>query len=147
MHMDIGPHLADDVLERYFLHRLPEAELASAEEHLLVCPTCQTRAEETEEFLLVTQAALRDTGKKPVGRALHAAFSGILHSWLSVPVFAAVVATIAAAIFLPVHDNPANLPPSEVRLSAMRGPDSPAHVRAGGELILDLDATGLRGEG
>jgi hypothetical protein len=148
MHINIGPHVADDVLESYLLQRLPEAELAAVEEHLLVCEKCQLQAEETEEFIRVTRAALQSAGRKPARSARHASAAGFLHSWLSVPVFAAVIATVAAAVFLPVHRPTAALPPSHVNLSAMRGPETmPAHVPAGSRLILDLDTAGLPNEG
>ena len=145
--MDIGPHVADDVLEKYLLERLPEVELASVEEHLLVCPKCQTQAEETEEFILATQAALREAQRKPVGRALHAA-SGILHTWFAVPAFGALIAAVAAAVFLPGHTAGTNTPASEVHLYAMRGPETTAvHLPNGSGLILDMDATGLPVDG
>ena len=144
MHMNIGPHVADDVLENYLLARLPEAELAAVEEHLLVCQKCQVQAEEIEEFILATQAALQAGGRKPAGRALRATSAGFLHSWLSVPVFAPIVVAVGAAIFIPVHRPSAVLPPSYVSLNAMRGSETmPAHARAGGGLVLDLDITGL----
>ena len=147
MHMDIGPHVADDVLEKYLLHRLPEAELASVEEHLLVCPQCQTQAEEMEEFILATQAALREDRKKPAGRALHAA-SGVLHSWLAIPVFGALIAAVTAAVFLPGRTAGTNSTPTEARLYAMRGPETTSiHLTDGRGLVLDVDATGLPRDG
>jgi len=147
MHMNIGPHVADDVLEKYLLERLPEAQLASVEEHLLVCRRCQVDARETEEFILATRAALEAEKRKPAGRALRVTSAGFLHSWLSVPVLATVVAAVTAAIFIPAHRNPA-LPPSQVSLFAMRGLETrPVHVRAGGGLIMNLDATGLPVDG
>jgi len=143
MHMNIGPHVADDVLEKYLLQRLPEAELAPVEEHLLVCRMCQVQAEETEEFIFVTRAALRASQSKPAGRALSTASVGFLHAWVSVPVFAAVVAAVAMAFFPPAHHPVTSRSPVHVRLNAMRGPETIPHVRAGGGLILDLDITGL----
>lgn len=144
MHMNIGPHVADDVLENYLLHRLPEAEMAPLEEHLLVCRRCQAQAQETEEFILATQAALQAGERKPARRALHATSGGFPHSWVGVPVVTMIVAAVAAAIFIPLHRSGNNLPPAYVSLKAMRGPETmPAHVRAGAELILFLDTTGL----
>jgi hypothetical protein len=148
MHLNIGPHVPDDVLEKYLLRRLPEAELAPVEEHLLVCSKCQVQAEETQEFILVTQAALQAGRRKSAARALHATSAGILNSWLTVPVFAGVIAAVTAAVFLPLHHAGTVPPASHVTLSAMRGPETtPAHVHAGSALTLDLDATGLPAEG
>lgn len=142
MHMDIGPHVADDVLEQYLLKRLAEEELASVEEHLLVCMDCQVQAEQTEEFILVTKAAIRSGKGKVPGRAMHAG-AGFLQSWLTVPAFAAMAVAVAAAVFLPVPRGGGNMAPTEVTLHTMRGPDVIPHVRAGGSLLLDLDVTGL----
>jgi len=138
MHRNIGAHVADDVLEKYLLHHLPEAQLAPVEEHLLVCPKCQTQAEETEEFILVNKSALKTLENKPPALALRTR-AGFAHWWLSVPVCSAVAAAIAVAIFLPE-------PLSHVSLKTMRGPET-AHVRSGSRLILELDATGLPVEG
>ena len=147
MHMDIGAHVADDVLEKYLLNRLPEPELAAVEEHLLVCPACQTKAEETDEFILAAKAALHEVKRRPTARALHAS-AGILQSWFTLPVLAVVMASIAAAIFLPSQHKGARSAPSEIHLSALRGHTvNPAHARAAGGLILDLDTTGLPGDG
>jgi len=43
----------------YAPHRLRGGELAGVEEHLLVCPWCQGRLEETEAFVRAMQGALR----------------------------------------------------------------------------------------
>jgi hypothetical protein len=138
--VNIGAHVADDVLEKYLLHRLPEAELAPVEEHLLFCPKCQVQAEETEEYILITKAALKARESKPAGFALRAGVAGFAHWWVSVPVCAAVVAALAAAIYVPP------VPPSHVSLKTMRGPEI-AHARSGASVILDLDSTGLAAGG
>ena len=144
MGMNIGPHVADDVLERYLLQRLPEAELASVEEHLLACPECQVQAEETEEFILATKVALRDVERNPAALAFLRMPSGFLNAWSRGPAIAAILAAVAVAIVLPLRYNRASMPPSEVHLYAMRGPDaSSAHARAGSGLFLDLDAPQL----
>lgn len=139
MHINIGAHVADDVLEKYLLHRLAEAEVAPVEEHLLVCHKCQVQAEETEEFILVTKTALKATQSKPAGLALRTSAAGFAHWWVSVPVSAAVAAAIAAAFLVPV-------PLSHISLKTMRGPEM-AHVMSGARLILELDTTGLPAEG
>ncbi len=142
--MNIGPHPDDDLIENYLMRRLSEEEVAGVEEHLLVCPACQSKAEETEEFILVTQSALPAFERKPPSRALHTRAAGILHSWSGVPVFVAVLAAFAAGYFVPLHRLRTNLPPSEVNLFAMRGPANPAiHVQSGHKLILNLDTTEL----
>ena len=45
-------HLSDDDLERYHLRMIrDQAELASFEEHLLACPECVQRAEESDDYV------------------------------------------------------------------------------------------------
>src|ERR1700690_469175 len=43
-------HLETDVVERYVFNELAEAELAPAEEHLLVCETCRQAVSEMDVF-------------------------------------------------------------------------------------------------
>jgi hypothetical protein len=43
-------HLEMEVVERYVLDELAEAELAPAEEHLLVCETCRQAVSEMDVF-------------------------------------------------------------------------------------------------
>lgn len=146
--MHIGPHIPDDVLEKYLLHRLSEPELAPVEEHLLVCEKCRARTEEIEEFVTVTQAALRESDRKPVRRAARAGSFGFLHSWLSASVLAAIAAAVTAAVYLPIHRPASTATAAYVSLEAMRGSDAlPVHVRAGGSLVVDLNTTGLPADG
>ncbi len=51
MQTGIGTHADNEALERYSMGMLPEPDLARLEEHLLVCPECQGRLEETDEFI------------------------------------------------------------------------------------------------
>lgn len=46
-------------MERYYLGMLTdEAELALLEEHLLVCPACVKRAEESQDYVDAMRAAM-----------------------------------------------------------------------------------------
>ena len=53
---EVVPHISEDLLDQYALKRLPEAEVAALEEHLLICPECQDRLQLTDDFI----EALRD---------------------------------------------------------------------------------------
>ncbi|MEP7362279.1 MAG: hypothetical protein ABI972_03420 [Acidobacteriota bacterium] len=45
-------HISDHDLERYYLGMVTrEEELATLEEHLLCCPSCVERSEETEDHV------------------------------------------------------------------------------------------------
>ncbi len=45
------PHPDDERLEQYALGRLDEIQSAPVEEHLLICPACQDRLFQTDEYL------------------------------------------------------------------------------------------------
>ncbi len=144
---NIGPHLADDLLERYVMHRLPEMEVESVEEHLLACPACQNQTVETENYVFAAKAALREVARKPAARAFWVRSSSLLHSWLTVPLCAAAVAALALAIAVPLRRGDAGRSVSEVHLVAMRGAAAATQARAGSGLILNLDAGDLAPDG
>jgi anti-sigma factor RsiW len=144
MNLDIGQHVAEDVLEKYLMHCLTDAQTASLEEHLLACPSCQAQAEETEDFILATKVALREPGRKPAARAAHAGASGAMLSWFSLPVVATASLGLAIGTYLHSPEAAPSGPPAEVRLSTTRGADSALpRVRAASRLILNLDTRDL----
>ena len=144
MKRDVGPHIADDVLEKYVMNTLAEQDVGPVEEHLLVCSDCQERVTETEEFIQVTKAALRDGEHKPAARAARAGgHGGVLHSWFTLPLLSAAVAAVVLGFVLPRHAVIPQAGPNQVRLYAMRGSDSLKHALAGEPLTVDLEASEL----
>ena len=99
MHMDIGSHLADDVLETVFAASPSGTGSSFRGRALLVCEKCQIQAEQTQEYIQVTRRRSSPTGQAPQREVR--ARAGFLHSWLTFPVSAAVVAAVAAVVFLP----------------------------------------------
>ena len=57
--MDNGfdSHVAEDVLEAYAMCKLSGPDVAHLEEHLLICPVCQTRLGAVDEYVRVAKAA------------------------------------------------------------------------------------------
>jgi anti-sigma factor RsiW len=53
-----GIHICEDDLECYALGRLPEAQQAPLEEHLLVCADCRDRLDEWNDYTRAMRAAL-----------------------------------------------------------------------------------------
>jgi len=53
-------HPSDDLLERYSMGRLTEAEMTPLEEHLLICEKCRNRVMQMD----LNQAAIREAGKR-----------------------------------------------------------------------------------
>lgn len=51
-------HPDEDVFEKYTFGRLSEAAVASFEEHLLICETCQDRLNETTEYILAMKVCV-----------------------------------------------------------------------------------------
>lgn len=46
------PHISDHDLERFYLGMITDdGEIATIEEHLLVCADCIARAEDTQDFV------------------------------------------------------------------------------------------------
>ena len=64
------PHLAEDTLEMYSMGRLSETEIDNVEDHLLICPVCQDRLTETDQFVHAIRSAARKLELKTRSRAL-----------------------------------------------------------------------------
>jgi hypothetical protein len=88
-----GFHQSDDRLELYALGRLPGSEVEQIEEHLLVCPSCIARLEETGAFALTAREDLK-TRAEPPGRRWP--------GWLK-PFFAMPALLAAALVALGVY--------------------------------------------
>ena len=58
MNTGLEDHIPEDSLEAYAMGKIPVLDRASLEEHLLVCPTCQTQLEETTEYIRLVRSAL-----------------------------------------------------------------------------------------
>jgi len=58
-------HIAEDALECYAMGKLSDEENVPLEEHLLICPQCQTRLEQMDEYIQVIKAAASDLSRRP----------------------------------------------------------------------------------
>jgi len=58
-------HISADALEAYAMGKLSLNESVPLEEHLLICSQCQTRLEQTDEYIQVIQAAASDLSRRP----------------------------------------------------------------------------------
>ena len=67
MNVGLGSHFAQDVLEQYALGMLSEDGCADVEEHLLICPRCQTQLEEADKYVSVVRSACVLTVSKSQG--------------------------------------------------------------------------------
>ncbi len=57
MNVDFGSHFSQDALELYALGVLSEHGCSDVEEHLLICPQCQTQLEAADEYIRVVRTA------------------------------------------------------------------------------------------
>ncbi|MBZ5609481.1 MAG: zf-HC2 domain-containing protein [Acidobacteriia bacterium] len=120
--MNIGTDcdFPDNLLERYAMGKLSEQESAPLEEHLLVCPPCQQRLDELDEFLAVTKTAL--AAKTPRSPQL---------------MWAAGLAAVLLILMAPLYHNPI----TAVTLNTERGAAAFPRVQSGGGVLLRIDVT------
>jgi len=57
-------HASENALEEYALGRLLEPELASLEEHLLLCDECRERLRAVDEFIQMLRVGLAAAGDR-----------------------------------------------------------------------------------
>jgi len=132
-------HIDEEMLERYSLNQLREEEVAPVEEHLLICPSCQTRLDEADQYVQTMKQAIISTQKDQT-TARSGKQSLLLKPGWALACAAAVVA-LAAVIVIPVRRS--NNPEVDIQLIAARGGDSLpiAQGRSGARFHLHMDAT------
>jgi hypothetical protein len=71
-------HIPEDILDEFVMEMLSEQDCAFWEEHLLICPTCQDRVAEADEYVRVVKSAAaqfrthRGLSKPVLAAATHA---------------------------------------------------------------------------
>lgn len=135
-------HETDERLELYTLSRLPEADTASVEEHLLICDVCREKLDEIAEFALAMREALKT---QPAAESAREWFGAGWFGWMKpqfamAGAFAAVV--LAVGIFW-VAGSGRVAPVASLQLSAMRGSEVKS-AKAAKELDLSfINAPGV----
>jgi anti-sigma factor RsiW len=61
----MGSHFPEDLLERYAMGKLSTEECVPLEEHLLICPACQTSLVAAEDYIRVARAAIAALAPQP----------------------------------------------------------------------------------
>ena len=61
---DNAQHLTEDLLEQYLFGTLPDVEIESLEEHLLVCHSCIDAAEQLLAFVQSLRSTLDNAAPK-----------------------------------------------------------------------------------
>ncbi|HLJ49829.1 MAG TPA: zf-HC2 domain-containing protein [Bryobacteraceae bacterium] len=125
MPYSFGPHIEPDRLERYSMGQLSEMEIASVEEHLLVCAGCRADLEQMDEFVAAARQALADIPRKAQLDLPLENFPKH-HGWsVGKAILIAAVLILTAAPFSlwrPFWNTPIH---QQVLLQANRGPDTP----------------------
>jgi len=68
-------HIPEDMLDEFVMEMLPEQDYIFWEEHLLICPTCQDRLAQTDEYVrLIKSAAAELQSKSPQSKSLDLSF-------------------------------------------------------------------------
>ncbi len=135
-------HALEENLERYSMATLPEAEAEILEEHLLICPLCQERLTESDEYL----RAMRSAASK-----LRAENTSDSSSWRSrlelLWAGAAAISLILLLLASGYWHSPRNgsSPPVAVFLQTVRCADGLAGAKApmNSPLALESDLSGL----
>ena len=142
---NVSAHPAEGVLEEYNFGRVHEPALSALEEHLFVCPACQTRLEELDEYAAIMKAALgRFERERQISRRSA--------SWFPVPGIPRASILLAAGMMLVFvsgniawHSPP--VPAATVQLAALRGGggagDNLSPAPADRPLDLKVNATNL----
>jgi hypothetical protein len=145
--MSSAVHLNDDVLERYAMSSLSEAEAEAVEDHIALCSRCLDRLDEATTYIEGMRAALKN-GPEGEGRKVR------LPSWIQrgwgAPVWAGGALAAAGLLFVtlrPGHLSPSAdaLPsPALVVLDGTRGASSVVHGAGPFDFELFMPADGRR---
>lgn len=130
-------HLSDDQIESYSLGRLGDPALGQAEEHLLVCASCQDRLNVEDRFTSAAKAAL--THEIPTSARRMSWRNSFAQRWSGLALGGALA--VAASIMLTFMLRPNGS--QTVELIARRGSEVSGKARAGTPLRLELQAEGV----
>jgi hypothetical protein len=136
-------HLNEDVLERYAMNRLSEAESEEVEDHIAICSDCLDSLDHVTAFVNGMRTALREAESTQAPESKPKSW---FQRWLtpgrtSIPVWAGL-AVAATAVLLFVN-RPAELSPAAlVTLDGTRGSSTVVHGTGPFEFELFMPAEG-----
>jgi hypothetical protein len=142
-------HALEEDVERYSMATLPEAEAAILEEHLLICPLCQERLTESDEYLRAMRSAasrLRAGESSNWRSRWELVWTGLATSklaWAGGATIFLILLLLASGYWHSPRTG--NSPPVAVVLQTMRGADGLAGAKApmNSPLALEADLSGL----
>jgi hypothetical protein len=112
--------------------------LEPLEEHLLVCPHCQSRLIEVDEFVGLFRTAATQPDARPMPFSRRLSHSRVL-TWTGA---VAMLAAVLSLVSVELRKSP--LPPATVLMHALRGPEAATVISAGkpARLVFDVTPTG-----
>lgn len=139
----VDEHISEEWFELYVMGRLPEAQTADLEEHVLFCEECQDTLRHVDEFILAFRAA----APKAVRAPAKPGFWQRLRNWIGISRIGLLApAAVACGAVIMVILAPMSLrePSIEtVELASARGEAGITAVTAGNRLHMVLDTRGL----
>ncbi len=151
----VQEHPSSDVFEEYAFQRLSEADTDAVEEHVLVCPECQTSLAATDEYILLMKRATAQIESLVRPTFAHPILAGRGKRIQRIQTFAIAMAAMfllcvgvvvmGARFGWPASASTSAMPAESVQLMALRGGDDALlnHARAGRPIDLHIDVTGL----
>jgi hypothetical protein len=135
-------HATEELLEEYTFGRVSEPQLGWLEEHLLICPQCQSDLEDVEEYKNFMKAGLACFERERLARDLQTRLKSSVRprfsvrealslpfAWSKMPrassllVAALLLVLASAAVFWRIQSPVAMAPVATVELIALRGGD------------------------
>ncbi len=147
-------HCSEDSLELYSLGTLPPPEVERLEEHLLVCPCCQDRLTEMDQYVRAMRQATAKLAASP--RAARPDPASFFFKTLVPPRLAWVIGLLLVGVallwFAGARERPAasaGMAPLAVNLQALRGAEESLAATAPQKqpLVLYADLAGLKPDG
>ena len=159
-------HVTEELLEEYSFGRIREPQLGWLEEHLLICPQCQSELDDIEEYKVFMKAGLasfeseRQAAAGPMDSPVYpsppARLPSVLRKGLSLyftlPLMPVTKILLAAALLIVLagttvawrmQSSAAMAPIASVKLIALRGGEDVARAPSGRPLDLVFDRTDL----
>ncbi len=138
-------HLTAETIEKYSMGKLSLDECDNAEEHLLVCESCQVALEEMDDYLIHIREAAQRLASQPEPDSLwdriRDGIRGLsIQPW---PVVAALCAVAALIFVIPASRNSVDDPPQQLALQTSRGQAASQTVAANRKIDLKLNLDGL----
>jgi hypothetical protein len=144
---NFGPHLPEELLEKYAFGRLPASELPGVEDHLLVCEYCRERLESEDNFaeaMHVLAKTREQPGKNSAsdrGKGWISQIPGILSRPPAIAATLAIVLVVGFGLWRLAVGPTGNQRAETVALAALRGggPEGMTQAQAGRALDLSID--------